>query len=51
MTLNGSGPETLSIVLSAARDWLRTCALPGTQVTVGAQTHSLAAETLAPAAD
>ena len=42
MTLNGSGPETLSIVLSAARDWLRTCALPGTRVSVGAQTHSLA---------
>ena len=44
MTLNGSGPETLSIVLAAARDWLRTCELPGTQVSVGAQTHSLAAE-------
>ena len=50
VTLDGSGPETLSIVLSAARDWLRTCALPGTQVSVGARTHSLAAETLAPAA-
>jgi hypothetical protein len=44
MTLDGSGPETLSIVLSAARDWLRTCALPGTRVSVGTQTHSLAAE-------
>jgi hypothetical protein len=44
MTLDGSGPETLSVALSAARDWLRTCALPGTRVSVGAQTHSLAAE-------
>ena len=43
-TLNGRGQETLSIVLSAARDWLRTCALPSTQVTIGAQTHSIAAE-------
>ena len=42
MNLDGSGPETLSIVLSAARDWLRTCALPGTRVSVGAQTHKLA---------
>ena len=48
--LDGSGPETLSIVLSAAREWLRTCALPGTRVSVGAQTHSLAAETPAAAA-
>jgi hypothetical protein len=44
MSLDGSGPETLSIVVSAARDWLRTCALPGTRVSVGAQTYSLAAE-------
>jgi hypothetical protein len=44
LNLDGSGPETLSIVLSAARDWLRTCALPSTQVKVGAHTHSLAAE-------
>ena len=44
MNLDGSGPETLSIVLSAARDWLRTCALPGTRISVGAQTHSLANE-------
>ena len=50
MNLDGSGPETLSIVLSAARDWLRTCALPGTRVSVGAQTHSLAAESPAAAA-
>ena len=50
MNLNGSGPETLSIVLSAARDWLRTCALPGTQVSVGAQTHKLANESPAAAA-
>ena len=50
MNLDGSGPETLPIVLSAARDWLRTCALPGTRVSIGAQTHSLAAETPAPAA-
>ncbi len=50
MNLDGSGPEKLSIVLSAARDWLRTCALPDTQVSVGAQTHSLAAEIPAPAA-
>jgi hypothetical protein len=50
MTLDGSGPETLSIVLSTARDWLRTCALPGTQVSVGAHTHSLAAEKPAAAA-
>ena len=49
MTLDGSGPETLPIVLSAARDWLRTCGLPSAQVSVGAQTHSLAAETPAPA--
>jgi len=38
MNLDGSGPEKLSIVLSAARDWLRTCALPGTRVSVGART-------------
>ena len=50
MNLDGSGPETLSIVLSAARDWLRTCALSGTRVSVGAQTHSLANETPAAAA-
>lgn len=29
MNLDGSEPDTLSIVLSAARDWLHTCALPG----------------------
>ena len=46
-TLDGSGPETLSTVLSAARDWLRTCALPGTRVSVGAQTHALRAESSA----
>ena len=44
MNLDGSGPETLSIVLSAARDWLRICALSGTEVSIGAETHSLAAE-------
>jgi hypothetical protein len=49
MTLDGSGPETLSIVLSAARDWLCACALPGTLIKVGAQTHSLAAESPAAA--
>ena len=50
VNLDGSGPERLSIVLSAARDWLRTCALPGTRVSIGAQTHSLAAESPAAAA-
>ena len=44
MALDGSGQETLSIVLSAARDWLHTCGLSETRVRVGAQTHSLAAE-------
>ena len=36
-----------SVRLLAARDWLRPCALPGTQISVGAQTHSLAAESSA----
>lgn len=50
MNLDGSEPDTLSIVLSAARDWLHTCALPGTRVSVGAQTHSLANQSPAAAA-
>ena len=44
MTLDGSGPETVPVVLSAAREWLDTCGLSGTRIQVGAQTHSLAAE-------
>ncbi len=44
MNLDGSGPESLAIVLSTARDWLDTCGLSGTRVQVGAQTYSLAAE-------
>jgi hypothetical protein len=44
LSLNGSGPENLPSVLSTTRGWLRSCGLPGTQVTVGAETHSLAAE-------
>lgn len=43
--LNGTEPRSLSSVLSTVREWLRTCALPGTRVCVGAQTHSLTAET------
>jgi hypothetical protein len=43
-SLNGSGPESLSSVLSTARAWLRTCALQGTRVSIGAETHALTAE-------
>ena len=43
-SLNGSGPESLSSVLSTARAWLRTCALQGTRVSIGTDTHALTAE-------
>jgi hypothetical protein len=45
-----AGPKTLPIVLSIAREWLDTCGLPGTRVSVGAQTHLLTADTPAAAA-
>ena len=41
MNLDGSGPETLSIVLSAARDWLRTVRSPAPKsASVLRRTHS-----------
>ena len=40
----GSRPEALPVVLSAARDWLLVCGLPGTRIKVGAETHSLVAD-------
>jgi hypothetical protein len=50
VTLGRSGgPKTLPIVLSIAREWLDTCGLPGTRVSVGAQVHSLTADTPAAA--
>jgi len=51
ITLGRSGgPKTLPIVLSVAREWLDTCRLPGTRVSVGAHTHSLTADSPAAAA-
>ncbi len=52
MTLGRStGPKTLPTVLSIAREWLDTCGLPGTRISVGAYTHTLTAESpAAPAA-
>jgi hypothetical protein len=38
-----SRPNTLHIVLSIAREWLDTCGLPGTRVSVGARIRPLTA--------
>jgi hypothetical protein len=41
VALRRTGPTTLPFVLSAARDWLSICALPGTRISVGDRTHTL----------
>lgn len=48
IAVKGTGPANLAFVLSAARDWLDSCGLSVTHVTVGGETHLLQARSPAP---